>query len=230
MWKYVWVLIGFALGIQHLQAQQVILDEQFMDNRRNWDLVADKRLDSKLGEGMFHIRGRSKSTGSIFGQKVILAKSQDYNMTLEIIHTGGAKNMGYGLVWGAKFNQQDYYAFLISANGKFTILQRERGQFSQIKPWTSSKHILKSKKPNVLSIEKRGEDLHFFINGYKVFSSAAERMRGNLSGILCFGSIKLSANRFMVTLPVPEEETGESGETGEPLEATSEQESARSDG
>lgn len=184
----------------------ILLEEEFEDNRNAWELRISKKIAATIEEGSFQLKGKSEFSPNFFVQAIPLRKEQDFDMEMAMVHSSGAKNMGFGLTWGAKADQTDLYAFLISSNGKYTILRKERGIYSEIKPWTGSKLIEKSGKINILRIERRGDKTKYFINKKMVFQSGYILPRSQYAGILFHGTMKLEVDYFHVSLPDPSEQ------------------------
>ena len=157
-------------------------------------LYGQPEEEPEIKEGFYFLRGKSKSSANFHVQSVKLADESDFRVKTSIIHHSGAKNMGYGLCWGLREDMEDYYAFLISANGKYTILRMRRGRYRQIKPWTESRTVKGGKKENVLSVQRNGSLFEYFINGRKVFSSQAGPLKGSRLGILYHGTMKLEVD------------------------------------
>ena len=198
MKKLLFSLLLFFLA-SHISAQETILfQEDFDDNRNAWELRISKKVGAVIEGGYFHLKGKSEFSPNFFVQSLPMRMDQDFDMELGITQISGAKNMGFGLVWGAKADQQDLSAFLISTNGQYTILRKEQGQYSEIKPWTESKIINRSGKPNIIRIQKRGEKIRYLLNGKVVFHSAAPIARSQHAGILFHGTMKLEADYFRV--------------------------------
>lgn len=193
----------FFLAIHAWSQETVLFAEEFDDNRHAWELRISKKIGATIEAGVFQLRGKSEYNPNFFVQPIPLKREQDFDMEMAMVQTAGAKNMGYGLTWGAKADQSDLYAFLISSNGKYTILRKERGIYSEIKPWTESKLIAKSGKPNTIRIERREDRIKYFINDKMVFQSGYILPRSQHAGILFHGTMKLEVDYFYVSLPDP---------------------------
>lgn len=185
--------LAFAIGT--LSAQQrggASWVEEFDNNRHNWTMIQSKRLSSSLEEGQLWLRGSKGFEGNLFAIQRPLPSRQDFQLEVSVTHHGGQQNMAYGLVWGAKQDEQDLFAFLISANGKYTILRKERGSYTAIKHWTESEWVRKSGVPNELRIQREGDLIRYYLNEVLVFTGPYLQGRGNRVGILFHGKMKLS--------------------------------------
>ncbi|MEM7658239.1 MAG: hypothetical protein AAF399_19085 [Bacteroidota bacterium] len=174
--------------------------EEFEDNRRNWTLIQSKRLSSEVAEGQLWLRGNTGFEGNLFAVNHPLPLQEDFTLSLSLTHHSGQKNMAFGLVWGAKLDERDLFAFLITVNGKYTILKKQRGRYDAIKHWTESQWVFKSGEQNELTIERKGEQLHFYLNEVLVFTGPYESSRGDRVGVLFHGKMKLSIDSLELKL------------------------------
>ncbi|MEO1452025.1 MAG: hypothetical protein AAFV07_21010, partial [Bacteroidota bacterium] len=165
-------------------AQEIIFADSFATNDNNWSLVQGRKLQTSLKEGYLEIRTKSAYGAQLISQTVPIPPDTDYEIRLQVIQTAGAKNMGFGLCWGAKRDHQDWQAFLISTNGKYTILDKKRDRYREIKRWTESRNVWKQDMPNELLIRKEGDRMYFFLNEKLAYVSAAIPLAGSDLGIL----------------------------------------------
>jgi S1-C subfamily serine protease len=93
----------------------------------------------------------------------------------------GKKNNGHGLIWGFK-DGDNYYYFIISANGYYTIGAKTEGLNLQLKEWTQTNSINQNKQRNQLKILKIKDKMYFSINGQLVYSDDFYSFRGNYIG------------------------------------------------
>lgn len=194
----------FTCSLNVFGQENMLLDEEFDHNERLWEITNSKRLVASIADGMYILKGKSDFSPNFFVQPLDLSNEQDFEMELKIAQKSGARNMGFGLVWGAKKNQDDLYAFLISTNGKYTILRKERGQYHEIKPWTKDDEVIqKGGKPNIFLIQKEGNKVRHYLNGQLLFVSGYLPPRSQYAGILFHGTMRLEIDYFRVRIPDP---------------------------
>ncbi|MDX2248076.1 MAG: hypothetical protein SF052_14920 [Bacteroidia bacterium] len=177
---------------------KIVLEESFDDNTRNWEIADTKQLTSEISEGFFQLKGKTPYSPAFLSQPIELDPSQNFSFETTITQSSGMKNMGYGICWGAKDDRQDWFAFLISSNGQYTILRKVREDYNEIKRWTESSNINGQGKPNTLRVLKNKDRMEFYINNKLVYMSQVEEMRGKKAGILLHGTMKIEVDDFVV--------------------------------
>jgi hypothetical protein len=136
----------------------MFVHDDFADNRNNWRVVMSSKLTATMVDGTYQIRQKDPKNSQFLLQYIPPTDLQDFYVELDITHQGGGKNLGYGLVWGVTEDERSFYALLISANQKYTIMRVEKGRFQDIKQWNESKLVEGSGKPNRLGLLRRGRD------------------------------------------------------------------------
>jgi hypothetical protein len=193
------LLLGGGILPSVLPAQgRIVFQEEFEANSRNWEEQETRKLTARIQAGAYYLKARSKASPNYFGKPISLDPGKDFKLEIKFTQTKGAKNMGVGLSWGAGKSQQDGFAFLVSTNGKYTILRKQRGQYSEIKPWTASAFVGKKKEPNVLTVLRQGNEWLYFLNETRVFASAHEPWKGTEIGILFHGTMELEVDYLLL--------------------------------
>ncbi|MEZ4776736.1 MAG: hypothetical protein R3D00_26405 [Bacteroidia bacterium] len=202
----IWFTTGAVFGQQSagsLRAQRhtgekIVFEESFDDNTRNWEIVDTKQLTSEISDGFFQLKGKTAYSPALLAQLVDLDPANNFSFETTITQSSGMKNMGYGICWGARDDRQDWFAFLISSNGQYTILKKLREDYSEIKRWTESDNINGQGKPNTLKVQKNKDRMEFYINDKLVYMSQVDELRGKKAGILFHGTMKIEVDNFVV--------------------------------
>lgn len=180
-------------------AQEIIFVDSFDTNEHEWTLVEGRKLTVSMVEGGLGIRAKSAFEPKFVSQVVPIPSGEDYEITLRFVQTKGAKNMGIGLCWGAKRDYLDWQAFLISTNGKYTILHKERGHYRHIKRWTESRNVCKQKIANELRVQKKGERTYYYLNDKLAYVSATIPLAGPEIGILVHGTVEIIVEELIIS-------------------------------
>ncbi len=196
-----WAVTSADLLAQPAASELSPIIEHFDDNRRQWPQFEEPGRSAQIFDGSLHLTGSSNALPVFVGIACPGVESDSFLLSVTLTQTGGKKSMGYGLCWGSRLDQRDYYAFLISGDQQFTILRMERGRYQLIQPWTETSLILSPKNPNKLSVEQQGHRLIFSINDQRVFVGPASSLMGDLSGILYHGTMNLAVDKFELGLP-----------------------------
>ncbi|GAB4419175.1 MAG: hypothetical protein OHK0039_31330 [Bacteroidia bacterium] len=179
--------------------QTPLFEESFDDNSRNWPLSSIRQIDAQIEGGMYVLEGRTQATGFLFSQPLPIRVQGDFDLELAVTQRSGARNMGYGLVWGATEDERDLFSMLISSNGQYTLLRKERGLYEEIKRWTATKLIRRPGEPNLLRVSRRDSVLSYYLNDRKIFAYADEHWRGNRIGIILHGTMRLEVDYLRLT-------------------------------
>lgn len=152
------------------------------ENINDWQLIGDEK-DYKSNiiaeEGLL----METKTDNGFRQSIHipLSLTEDFSIETIINFKSGDLNSGHGLVWGFK-DWENYYYFLISSNGYFTIGAKTEGINLEMKEWTKTSVINQNYERNQLKILRAGENIYFSINGELVYSDEFYGFRGNNIG------------------------------------------------
>ncbi len=189
---------------QQLQADSLAamwFHDDFSANGNQWRITNSSKQQTEITDGSYWLRSKDADALQFFLQPIPSRDAGDFYLELAIAHEGGPSNQGYGLVWGVSDDFQSYYALLISANRKYTILRVENGRYKDIKRWTESKLVNGSGKLNQLGMYRRDDLLEFYLNGRMVFKNRYEPTPGETMGILLNGKLKLRADHFFLRDP-----------------------------
>ena len=110
-----------------------------------------------------------------------LTLTENFSIETTLQYKGAFTNHIHGIIWGFK-DWNNYYSFLISANGSYIIWGQEDGINTTIKQWTSSSFINQNNAKNTLKILRVGNSISFAINGNIVYTDTFRNCRGNNVG------------------------------------------------
>lgn len=197
-------MVGFpqseadSSGEPDLNGANILFEDEFLDSGNSWGDLDTRRCESEISDGLLKLKGKTAYSPAFLGKILNMNPEKDFFIEAKIRHTSGMKNMGFGLCWGSRTDHLDWFTFLISANGKYTILKKRREDYNEIKRWTESPIINGSNKDNVLTILKKGDRIKFYINHQLVYISNYEFFKGKKAGILFHGTMKLEVDYFVV--------------------------------
>lgn len=89
-------------------------------------------------------------------------KDMDLRVTARMID--GPDDNQYGVVFRYR-DQDNYYAFFISADGYYSLVKRENGTLRDISTWGTSDAIAAGQAANRIRILAKGDTFSFFVNG-----------------------------------------------------------------
>ena len=171
-----------------------IFRDDFKDNSNFWP--SDKNTAVKNG---FLIA--SCGSDYIFRmsfKEINFNEKKDFEIITRIKQIKGSENEGYGLVWGTS-SWKNSLIFDVSSQGWFRIYGYRNSKLFYIKKATWRKDIIKPKNNfNILKIKKNGNNLMFYINGTKVFTSGTYPFFGYYTGIIVGQDVKAAADYFII--------------------------------
>jgi hypothetical protein len=161
------------------------LDPWFTNNRTNYFAADGYQLDHDRTDIGWVFRSFKKKT--------------PINFDIELTTTWkeGSNNQAYGLLLGA--DGKNFYEFGISRNGGARVgLYKNSGYAKNVIPWKQLASLKKAN--NVLRVEIRGKDMHYFVNGEQVGSVTNEEgFAYKTYGLLVAGKQNISFNLLKIT-------------------------------
>jgi len=95
---------------------------------------------------------------------------KDFVAQIEATQEGGPNDNAYGLLLRYVDND-NFYRFSISGNGKYRIDKSVNDEYKEIVPWTPSNAIHKGRASNLIKVECKGKKFAFYVNGVKLRDS-----------------------------------------------------------
>jgi hypothetical protein len=157
---------------------------------KGWRALLD-RANANAAELQFTTMGKGfhATTGpaAIFFDPAKVAKG-DFRLTGSFTQTKAPTHPeAYGLVFGATNlddrTKQQYVYVLVRGDGKYMIRHRAGADVHTIQDWTAHEAVNKAdaagKATNVITVEAKGPDLNYIINGKKVHRQDHSYVGGN---------------------------------------------------
>lgn len=118
--------------------------------------------NSRYENGEYVFRYKEKGSCYVW----ILDEYSNFTVTVKSRKISGHHYHGYGLVFRLGGNENsDYYDFIVSGNGDYSIGKNVNGEFAEIVPWTINDAIQKGNTTNFLRVEAVGTSISFYCNG-----------------------------------------------------------------
>jgi hypothetical protein len=136
--------------------------EDFEHNNGNWALgeADDYRLEMKDGL----LLATAKKNGLWITQEVAPDRGKDHRIGITLRSDSPTPTDYSGLIWDFR-DKDNYYAFLVTQDGRYGVVRRDGGKSSLIMGWHSSPEIMGRGRFNTLEVRRTGSDLVFSING-----------------------------------------------------------------
>jgi hypothetical protein len=129
---------------------------------------------------------------------------ENFAVSVDTYWEGGAEDYVYGLTACIQENSlgtADSVRFNITGDGWYIIAKYEDGVFGKLVDWTPSDLILTWGQKNNLSIQKDGNQFHFYINNTKVQQLTISGFSGGSVGVEASQHVDVSFDNFSLTIP-----------------------------
>ncbi|HAS40857.1 MAG TPA: hypothetical protein DCS93_10275 [Microscillaceae bacterium] len=163
-------LIIFCGLVGTTQAQVKTFYDDFKNNEEKWYVKEGKTASYAVKDGHYFIASRKEKGFSREGIKFSVDPRKNFLIETAVTELSGNEKNGSGLYWGSR-NSKNYYRFVISSKGYFTVDRFKNGKFQAISKWTKSEAVKKGfGQANKLTIQKNGGGVKFLINGQVVYT------------------------------------------------------------
>lgn len=182
-----------------IPTNMMIIDEQFLDNSREWPVHDSDSLSSRIGPEFYSIEHRPVER---LNQVAASAERFDFDrlefrVQALLERETGDDFASYGIAWGLE-DDVDYLEFLVSALGSFSINRVRRGRLEPFVAWTSSATVRSGNALNLLEIRRLSDEVYFFINSELVqvlpASTVMQDLPDNFFGFALRGHVKVRAH------------------------------------
>ena len=193
--RYITILSFLLLLIscKNIMAQKdTVFFDGFSDNSKNWSLMNTDINKSSIEDGYYKWEHKTDGDWNIFYNVPNMNPEKDFSFEASFLaESGGA----YGLIWGAKDASNGFH-FIVNTKGEFEVYLNRDGNISSIKDFTKSQEVKSDK--NTLSVNKKGDQVIYLINGQKVYQDSYDKLFGRKFGITAIDKVKISIDYIMV--------------------------------
>lgn len=189
--RAIWEKAAFSKDKKKL-VQTVFIDDLIWQSP-GW-LQEQDEFHSLTKNGDEYIIAREKQTGSSI-PCVSADLNGDNNWTIEVDTQwlGGIDKYSYGIVFGRE--QNNYYSFVITGNGHFSLVKQTKGDYKEIIPWKKA-FAINQCASNHLLLKKTGEQVELYINNNYVGAVKSEPFFGKGFGFKVWGNQKVAFRKF----------------------------------
>ena len=160
--------------------KQIILGDEFVDNRNGWNLQdAYMHLSMEDGELQFD------NPSIIAGNRCIkspLQVSEDYEIEVKMRFVRGLyRNNSMGVIFGMD-DHGNYHELSFTPEGKYKVATRKEGRTRDLMAWRRHPALQNIHAPKTLTIRKVGGTWYFFIDRTEAFKTDSWNLYGNQVG------------------------------------------------
>lgn len=191
-------LVGIAF-VPTMAQEQLVFEENFDANQRNWSQLNDEKLYAQVENGVYRMERReAEGSDQFLMGSLPFDSNRDFEISTTLTQTFGGQNDGFGLVWGAR-DQDNCHALIINSAEQYSILRYKDAKVSELKSFTSTQKILKPKgQPNRLTIRRVSEVISLYANGTFLHSIPVQTMAGKKAGFLLNNKMEITADQLTI--------------------------------
>jgi len=177
---------------------KTLMYDSFYSNRNGWATGNASEYDIKIKNSNYYFEHKRKDKGWSSTLRKVIDQTRDFRIEANFLKINGIQNNGYGIIWGRK-DGKNQNQFLINAIGSYSIDKYKNGKFIPIKDWTKESSLKKGNyATNTLSIEKRGNQLKFYINNTFIYAKDFEPFYGDRVGFVIFQNQKIAVDYISI--------------------------------
>ncbi len=178
--------------------QKTILEEGFLNNKKEWYVGEDDEISASVQSGEYQIKHNGEGFSCFMKDFSKLNDQSDYEVVIKIKELTGDENQAYGLVLGQK-NLDNFYAFTITNKGIAGIYEFRKGELNMIASWKNSNVEIHQKNWNTLSLIKKMGEWYFSVNEKLVHRVPARNFYGDGIGFVLNNKLELSVDSVFVS-------------------------------
>lgn len=177
--------------VPYTSAPSVVYDEQFNNNKNNWNIFDTMMATALIKDGKYYIDNKRK-----FGRHMVLfnyffSHKLDFSLEAAINKERGPENSAYGVVFAVR-NSRNNHVFQIIGTNKYSIGRYVNGDFQEIAGGKIGETVINRGSANVLKLAKQGNDIHFLINNHYLDRVSGVPLHGKKTGFILDGKTKIS--------------------------------------
>ena len=161
----------------------IVYNEFFGEHPESWEFQGDRNHSSIRPDGrcvaLVHNAGTSMVQRSCY---IPFDQSEDYMIVAHMSSQEKSKSAQYGLMFGFQ-DWDNYYAFVISNEGKFAVYGEYEGVGQWLRNWSYT-NAISTTGQNLLKIFRVDDRFVFIINGTTVAQTPVKTLRGNKFGMI----------------------------------------------
>ncbi len=188
--------MGMPIDVLLSQSNNVLVEDNFSDNYYRWWIGRTHvaRAYIARGEYILSYSGQKSWSSNI---NVRLNRKDDFIIEAKLSRMSGTYENGYGITWGK--GRRGYYNFIITHKGRFYIRKVERGRRGKyLVNWKKTPYINRTVSTNKIRIQKKGDELMFFINGKLVAKIKNQPFFGNQIGFMMYKQQQIAVDYLVV--------------------------------
>ncbi len=188
------ILAAWQINFAQTAKADLVYKCDFEPNDPYWKAYNETGFTSGVTKGKFFLQHAGKDETWSQTNNMGFDPSLDYEIEISMCQVSGSDQKGYGIMYNYK-GSDNSNTFCISANGYFSVFHYEKNVYKEDIAWKESDKIIKGLyKYNKLSIARKGNNLHYFINAVEVASLPVPKYYDHFVGFYLGGVMKVEVD------------------------------------
>ncbi len=180
-------VVGIAIGGCNLfgpPSPQLLYEERFSQSEGNtWYVGGGTSYRWWIENGKYHYESQAGEWRAV--KNPAAGQFQDFQLKVDVEYIAGTENKTAPYIMFRIVDWDNYYRFLISPHGTFSLEKRVGGTWTVLKGWTSHAAIHTGPGTNRIAVLASGSQLTFFVNEQQVFQTTDDSLAGGQIGLGC---------------------------------------------
>ncbi|BDS15114.1 OmpA family protein [Aureispira anguillae] len=188
------ILFGYLVNI-HAQ-QNLIFEENFDDNFLQWMHGNSAEYSAQVKDGLYQIKYKQEVGAWYFWQSIPVHPDTSFYIESKITPFLEGRQSVYGLIWGVR-DLNNYNAFLVSNQGKTSVVTCRKGKFTRVINWTLTSNY-QNNQAHTIAIRKNNGKMRYYLDGKVAFTSRVLPFYGDLLGFVISGKTAAKIDHLTV--------------------------------
>jgi hypothetical protein len=181
------VVIVLAVGGCNLfgpPGPQLLYEERFAQAEGNsWYVGGGETYRFWIEGGKYHYESQPGEWRGV--KNPAAGQFQDFQLKVDIEHIAGTANKTAPYIMFRIVDWDNYYRFLVSPAGTFSVDKRVGGTWTTLKGWTAHGAIYTGPGVNKVAVVANGPQLTFFVNDQQVYQATDDSLAEGQIGLGC---------------------------------------------
>lgn len=165
--------------------KNLIFEEQFDNNFLQWLHGNNSEYSAAIEEGLYKIEYKEDQGAWYFWQSIPVHPDTSFYIESKVTPFLKTTQSVYGIIWGVR-NLDNYNAFLISNQGKTSVITCHKGKFTRVQDWTLTGNY-QNNQAHTIAIRKNNGKMRFYLDGRVAFTTKILPFYGDLLGFVISG-------------------------------------------
>lgn len=183
--RLVFIAILFFSIPQSKAQNNLIFEENFDNNFLKWMHGNTSEYSAKVEGGLYQIEYKQNEGAWYFWQSIPVHPDTSFYIESKVTPFLKGRQSVYGIIWGVK-DLNNYNAFLISNQGKTSVVRCEKGKFIRIIDWTLTGNY-QNNQTHTIAVRKNNGKMRYYLDGKVALTSPILPFYGDLMGFVISG-------------------------------------------